>query len=237
MNGPAPTQIGINNSPLTQGQPNTPFFQSGNSVSQGIFGQQQTNHTLSSLIGPHQDQPNTGMSAFTFPKLMQQNIQQPNLIKGGLFNQGSPGESNSPNQVTPEKVSHGQYSALSFGLFGQSLGQASNQLVITNQNDPNKSDANKPYSSNQQSPMLPNTSSKASAYQTYFDSAQKKPTGGFKIDPNQTEFSLPSLTAATKQAPILSQFKPVRSKNSKLASSELVQCITALDQFSKMSKE
>lgn len=86
--------------------------------------------------------------------------------------------------------------------------------------------------------MFLNTSPKISSYQAYFDSAQKKPTGGFRIDTNQTEFSLPSLTVATKQTtPKLSQFKPVRSKNCKLAATELVQCITALDQFSKMSKE
>lgn len=200
-------------------------------MSQGIFGQQQTNKTLSTLIGPRQNQVNSGTNAFTLPILTQQSIQQPNLVKGGLFYQTNPYDNTSPNQVTPEKVSHGQHTALSLGLFGQSLGQSSNQLGIINQDSLIKPNPNQSFLSNQLSSMLPNPSPKISSYQAYFDSAQKKPTGGFKIDPNQTEFSLPSLTAATKQAPKISQFKPVRSKNGKLAASELVKCITALDQF------
>jgi hypothetical protein len=219
-------QMRSNNSPLGHGQPEKPFTQSGNLGSQGMYGQQQTNNAHSALTGGSQESANFGGNAWSFQSSVSQNSQQLNLVKGGLFHQPRPGEDNSPNQVSQEKVSHGQYTALSLGLFGQTLGQASNPLGINNQNGSNNGNGNTSFLGNQQSSIFPNTALKAASYQTYFDSAQKKPIGGFTIDPKQTEFTLPSLLP-TKEAPKFSQIKPVRSKNSRLSASELVLCISA----------
>ncbi len=227
-NNSTTVQMHSNNSPLGQGQSEMSFNQSGNMGHQGILGQQPTANSLSALAGGLQNTTNSGTNPFGLSGSTSQNSQQPNFLKGGLFHQPRPGENNSRSQVSEEKVNHGQYTALSFGLFGQSLSQASNPLGVNNQNGPNKPDGNASSFVNQQSSIFPINVPNYDSYQAYFDSAQKKPTGGFTIDPKQTEFTLPSILSS-KETPVFPKVKPIRSKNSKLTASELVLCISAYE--------